>query len=73
MIDKAYKNKDAIQEQLTFCVSLMKRLEIDIRTGKAAYWGGGMENRTARQKDIVRLRRELSILSKLLDPYGGES
>lgn len=63
---------DDIKSQSKFCVELMLRLNKEIEISKDGSWSG-MENHTRKQYDIKRIRRELMILSKMLDPWrGGE-
>ena len=63
------KNKNEMIEQSAFCFSLMKRLDADIKREGFTY--GYLDNYTQLQKDVARLRRELSFLSKLLNPWSG--
>lgn len=54
-------------KQTLFCKELMERLDDSIRSAKVSY--GAIEKHTVMQKDIIRLRRELMLLSEMLDPY----
>lgn len=65
----AEKNKNEMIAQSAFCLSLMARLDADIMREGITY--GYLNNYTQLQKDIVRLRRELSFLSRLLNPWDG--
>ena len=54
--------------QSAFCKDLMNRLDDSIQNDNDEYYG--VEKYTVKQNDIVRLRRELMVLSKLLFPWG---
>ena len=63
-INKVYKQCD-------FCKNLMEHLDDDIAKAEVSKYGI-MEKYTAIQGDIIRLRKELMVLSKLLNPWGGK-
>lgn len=56
-----------IKSQANFCFILAEKLKEDIYHAKVGY--AGLDKRIRIQEDIRRLRRELSTLSKMLDPY----
>lgn len=64
---------EQVKEQTKFCKELMLRLDIsvekNVRDAASLY---GVINRTQISNDIIRLRRELNILRKLLNPWGDE-
>ena len=59
-----------IKCQSDFCRDLMVRLNKDIQKAEKGVWGSGMADHCQKQDDIKRLRRELMVLSKLLNPWG---
>ena len=65
----ADKRKQA-KEQVKFCKELMDRLnksvEENANESLSSYF---IPNRSQISNDIIRLRRELSTLSKLMNPY----
>ena len=56
---------------MQFCTELVLRLNDEIRKSAEGYWSG-MENHCRKQDDIKRIRRELLMVSKMLDPWRGE-
>lgn len=61
------KTNIAISKQSGFCGELMRRIILDIQNESYEY--DSLNNYTRIQSDIVRLRRELNILNKMLEPY----
>ena len=57
-----------VKEQSKFCKDLMTRLDNCIQGAEFVKYYG-MEKHTARQDEIIRLRRELMLLSKMLNPW----
>lgn len=60
-------DKCKVDMQVLFCKELMKRLNDSILSAKVSR--GALEKHTVMQNDIIRLRRELMLLSEMLDPY----
>ena len=60
-------DKCKVDKQAMFCKDLMERLNNNILSAKVSY--GSLEKHTVMQNDIIRLRRELMLLSEMLDPY----
>ena len=60
----------AVQDQSTFCLDLMRRLNDDIHNAEVEY--GMITNHTRMENDVVRLRRELVELRYMLENYGYE-
>jgi hypothetical protein len=61
-----------IKEQIKFCKELMLRLDKAVAENidaESLGWGG-IRNHTQIIKDSIRLRRELNVLNKLLNPWG---
>lgn len=58
---------NAIRKQSEFCLELMRRLNVDIKTAGEKW--GVMEHHIRKMDDAKRLRRELIALSKMLDPW----
>ena len=58
---------DDARRQARFCMELMARLNTDIQ--EAEEIRGQLDRYTVMAQDTVRLRRELSRLKKLLDPW----
>lgn len=59
-----------VKEQVKFCKELMNRLDESVAENvdeDSSWWG--IRNHSQISNDIVRLRRELHILNKLLNPY----
>ena len=59
-----------IREQSKFCTELMNRLNSEIKNSGESMYYSGMENHTRKIEDIKRIRRELLVLAKMLDPWG---
>lgn len=65
-----------INEQLDFCKTLIKHLDVDFHTdvknqNEAAYdWSLGVKNHTRYAEDTIRLRRELLKLERLFESAG---
>ena len=59
-------DKRKIDVQVLFCKELMDRLNDSILSAKVSY--GSLDKHTVMQNDIIRLRRELILLSEMLDP-----
>lgn len=64
--------KKEIDEQSRFCLTLMERLNERIKKAKMEP-GFGVPGHTQMQSDAIRIRRELLMLSELLDPWRGEA
>ena len=62
-------NRNKAQKQADFCLELMRRLHAEIKDAPDCIYYG-LEKHTQKQNDIIRLRRELTKLHKLLNPYG---
>ena len=60
-------DKCKIDIQVLFCRELMERLNDSVLSAKESF--GSLEKHTVMQNDIIRLRRELMLLSEMLDPY----
>ena len=62
-----------IKEQMKFCKELMLRLDKSVveNVGETSSWWG-IRNHTQIINDSIRLRRELNVLNKLLNPWGDE-
>lgn len=60
-------DKCKVDMQVLFCKELMERLNDSILSAKVSC--GALEKHTVMQNDIIRLRRELMLLSEMLDPY----
>ena len=63
---------NGIKKQSEFCAELMRRLNDSIAKEKETdvqRWYNGMNNHHQKRNDIIRLRRELSELYKMLDPW----
>lgn len=60
-------DKCKVDKQVLFCKELMERLNDSILSAKVSY--GSLEKHTVMRNDIIRLRRELMLLSEMLDPY----
>lgn len=60
-------DKCKVDIQALFCKELMERLNNNILSAKVSY--DSLEKHTVMQNDIIRLRRELMLLSEMLDPY----
>ena len=54
-----------IKQQSEFCKMLMEMLDAEIQDSDIKW--GGMENRSRKQDDIKRLRRELMKLANMLN------
>lgn len=59
---------DGVRSQSQFCTELMLRLNEEISDSSEGNWSG-MENHCRKQDDIKRIRRELLMLSKMLNPW----
>lgn len=65
-----------INEQLDFCKTLIKHLDVDFHTdvknqNEDAYdWDFGVKNHTRYAEDTIRLRRELLKLERLFESAG---
>lgn len=61
-------NTKEVKKQSDFCKELMNRLadSVDKNTKESFYYG--IHNHSQMINDIIRLRRELSELSKMLKP-----
>ena len=61
-----------IKEQIKFCKELMLRLDNAVAENIDAEssWWSGIRNHTQIINDSIRLRRELNVLNKLLNPWG---
>lgn len=60
-------NRKEVKKQSAFCKELMNRLAVSVEKNVTDYYYG-IPNHTQMTNDIIRLRRELSELSKLLKP-----
>ena len=60
-------DKCKVDKQLLFCKELMEHLNDSILSAKVRY--DSLEKHTVMRNDIIRLRRELMLLSEMLDPY----
>jgi len=60
-------DKCKVDKQALFCKDLMERLNDSVQSAVVSY--GEIERHTVMQNDIIRLRRELMLLSEMLDPY----
>lgn len=59
-----------VEEQMKFCKELMNRLDKSLADNideESSWWG--IRNHSQISNDVVRLRRELNMLHKLLNPY----
>ena len=56
---------EKLKKQSEFCLMLMERLNEDVQKSKQAW--NGVDKRTRKQKDIVRLRLELLRLRNMLE------
>lgn len=64
------KTKDDIIKQLLFCNALFLRLQRDINNAEEeSAMKVYLHNYSRMQDDIKRIRRELLILSKMLNPW----
>ena len=64
-------NVKKVKEQSAFCKLLMTRLDDMLQSFEPSSFCG-VDKHTARQDDIIRLRRELLALRKMLDPWAKE-
>ena len=64
-------NVKKVKEQSAFCKLLMTRLDDMIQSAEVIQYYG-IDKHTARQDEIIRLRRELRSLHKMLDPWERE-
>ena len=59
-------------KQADFCLDLMQRLNVEIKADKTDdKFAHGIWYHTRKQNDIIRLRRELLVLGRILNPWGG--
>lgn len=72
----AVKSKLQLKEQVKFIDTLMDKLKKDLNKGMNHFSSNdiyyGIPGHHRMQSDIIRIRRELTILSKMLNPYGDE-
>ncbi len=61
---------EKVRKQSSFCMDLMERLNDKIQNAGVLY--GRVEYHTRKEKDIIRLRRELNDLRDMLMQYGYE-
>lgn len=61
------KDINDIRSQCQFCTELMLRLNEEVKKSNMSY--GHMKDYTRKQKDIVRIRRELMELSNMLGEW----
>jgi hypothetical protein len=70
------KSKLQYKEQINFIDTLMTKLKKDLNKGMSHFSSNdiyyGIPGHHRMQNDITRIRRELNILSKMLNPYGDE-
>ena len=61
-------NRKEVKKQSDFCKELMNRLADSVDKNIKANFYYGIHNHSQMINDIIRLRRELSELSKMLKP-----
>ena len=64
------KSKIQLNKQISFCEELLNKLKIDLKENLSEFHSNdiyySIHNHSRMENDIVRLRRELNILSNML-------